>query len=368
MEVKLVTIIILPYSKAQILKSRLEENEIECILEDIHIIEGSPSYSMKVKIMEEDVQKVIPILDEFVGKKEIKQAKIKEADRHILVPVDFSPGSLKSSKMAFNLAQLLKVKLVFMHCYINPLMYSIPFSDTYAYNSTMMISLDQAEKTANESFQKFISKLSAKIGEKDWKSVRSEYIIKSGYPDEDILAYAESNSSDMIVIGTGGNAEQNNVVGSVTADVIYNAKVPVLVVPDDTEVKAINEINKVLYATNFDEKDFTVVDNLINLLKPFDVQLVCVHVGQKSKHDWDLAKLEGMKDLLKNKYENKDFDCRLIIDEDIPNAIERFIKEENIDMLSLTTHKRNMISRLFNPSFARKMVFHTQIPLLVFHA
>jgi len=78
--------------------------------------------------------------------------------------------------------------------------------------------------------------------------------------------------------------------------------------------------------------------------------------------------LEGMKDVLMSKYSEKYFDCRLIVGDDILQSLENFIDEEDIDIISLTTHKRNMISRLFNPSIARKMVFHTKTPLLIFHA
>jgi nucleotide-binding universal stress UspA family protein len=50
------------------------------------------------------------------------------------------------------------------------------------------------------------------------------------------------------------------------------------------------------------------------------------------------------------------------------DTLESTIKNDPVDILALTTHKRGMISRLFNPSLARKMVFHAEIPLLVFHA
>lgn len=59
-----------------------------------------------------------------------------------------------------------------------------------------------------------------------------------------------------------------------------------------------------------------------------------------------------MKDILKEKYTSEAFECRLIIGKDTLDSLEHFIKEEKIDILSLTTHKRNMISRLFNPSLA----------------
>jgi nucleotide-binding universal stress UspA family protein len=80
-----------------------------------------------------------------------------------------------------------------------------------------------------------------------------------------------------------------------------------------------------------------------------------------------MARLEGMKDVLTEKYKNSEFQCQLIVGKDILESIENYIKKEKIDIISLTTHKRNMITRLFNPSLARRMIFHTKTPLLIFH-
>ncbi|MBN2635632.1 MAG: universal stress protein, partial [Prolixibacteraceae bacterium] len=251
---------------------------------------------------------------------------------------------------------------------INPLIHSIPFSDVYAYDPTLLVKMEYAEQNANEKFQKFMARLSKAIGKKKWEEVTSEFIIKSGYPDEDILAYSEKHNSELIVMGRGGTAEYAETIGSVAVDVIYNSRVPVLVVPEDSKTRELKEFSKVLYATNFDEKDFAAIDKLVALLKPFDMKLVCAHVGQPKGNGWDVARLEGMKEVLQKKYQNKDFECKLVVGDDILTSLEKVIDEQKIDILSLTTHKRNMISRLFNPSFARKMVFHTKTPLLVFHA
>ncbi len=366
MEEKLLTLVVLPYYKAQMLKMRLEANEIDCYLEDINLMEGAAT-SVKVKIMEGNVKKAVPVLEEFLGKKPAeKPEKPDEKEDHVLVPIDFSPVSKKSCKMAFNIASHLNVKLIFMHCFINPIVHSVPYGDVYVYDSTLLDRMDQAEKTANKEFKKFIKELVNEIGKEKWNTIESEFIIKSGYADEDILAYTEENNSRLIVMGTGN--ETPNVLGSITADIIYNAKVPVLVVPQDTPEKELSEFNRVLYATNFDEKDFMVIHKLIGLLQPFDAKVYCVHVGKSDQSEWDKAKLEGMKNVLKENYSEKDFDCRLIIGENILEALDGFIEEKKIDIISLTTHKRNMISRLFNPSIARKMVFHSHTPLLVFHA
>jgi nucleotide-binding universal stress UspA family protein len=368
MEEKLITIVVLPYSKAHILKMKFEAKEIECDLENINLIEGAASSTVRVKILEKDLAKAVTILDDFLGRKTeiINQPDKKE--RHILVPVDFSANAEKACKMAFNIASHLQINLVFMHSYVNPIIHSIPFSDVYAYDSSLLFRLEEAEKSANKNFQKFMSKIADQIGRTKWNSLTTEFIIKSGYPDEDIIAYTEENTPQLIVMGSSGKSGQVNTVGSITADIMYNAPVPVLVVPENTPEQELKAFSTVLYATNFDEKDFLAIDKLMSILYPFDIKVICAHVGQHPNTDWDTAKLNGMKDVLKEKYRTEEFDCRLIEGNNTLNSLEQFIKDEKVDILSLTTHKRNMISRLFNPSLARKMAFHTTTPLLIFHA
>ncbi len=369
MEEKLITIVVLPFSKAQIFKTRLAEENIESVLEEMDVIEGSASSTVRVKILENQIESALPVLEDLLGIKPfVDNQEADKKDRHILVPVDFSPSSENAIKMAYNIAKQLHVKLVFMHCYINPIIHSIPFSDVYSYDVSLLTKLEYAEEDANKKFQNFISKMANEIGKENWKQISPEYIIKSGYPEEDVIAFAQKHHSELIVMGGGERNNSMAALGSVAADVMYNARVPVLVVPENATVQSMNQITNVLYATNFDEKDFAVLDKLMALLKPFQIKLICAHVGHPKGNGWDLARLEGMRDVLHQKYKDAEFECKLIIGNDILNALDRFIAEEKISLLSLTTHKRNMITQLFNPSLAKKMIFHTQTPLLIFHA
>ncbi len=368
MEENLITIVTLPYSKAQILKMRLEAENIDCDLEDINLIEGSVVSTVRVKILEKDIEKAIPVLEDMLGVKPfMEESKSDKKERHILVPVDFSAHCEKACKMAVNLAGQIHSKLMLMHCYINPVIHSIPFSDIYAYDSSLLAKMEYSEENANKEFQKFVTKMAKDIGQDKWKSVSPEYIIKSGYPDEDILAFAQKYHSQLIVMGSGGSNAPYGTLGSIAADIMYNSTVPVMIVPEDTPEETLNNFSNVLYATNFDEKDFASLDKLMQLLKPYNIKLKCVHVGQPQGDGWDMARLEGMKDVLHEKYKGFEFECRLIVGTDVLESLEKYIQNENVDIISLTTHKRNMITRLFNPSLAKRMIFHTHTPLLVFH-
>lgn len=369
MNEKLVPLVVLPYSKAHLLKMRLEAKEIKCELEDVHLIEGSSPSSVRIQILEKDTKPALRELDYILGlKHDSKKKKPELHKRQILVPIDFSKVSEKSARLAFNIASHLNSELVIMHSYISPVKFAIPYGDIYPYDMTLSTQSAEAEKNANLSFKKFVSVLAQSIGKEKWDTIKTEFIVKPGFADEDILAYAREHHPRLIVIGRGGDKSWPGAVGSVTIDIMYNAPVPVLVVPEEMEEKPVDTFKEVLYATNFDAKDFAAVDKLMGILKPFDTKLTCAHVGLPDEYGWDLARLEGMKDILHKKYEKKSFECKLIMGRDVLNTLDSYLEHENVDVLSLTTHKRNMISRLFNPSLARKMVFHTHTPLLVFHA
>lgn len=367
MEEKLITIVTLPFSTAYVFKMQLEAENISCDIENINLTEGAASSTVRVKIMEKDIQKAIPIMEEILGVKPfIEETQAEKKEKHILVPIDFSVHSEKACKMAINIAGQLHSKLILMHCYINPVIHSIPFSDIYAYDSSLLTKMEYSEENANKEFQKFVKKMSKEAGNEKWKSVSPEYIIKSGYPDDDILAFAQKYNSQLIIMGSGGSNVPYGTLGSIAADIMYNATVPVLIVPEETSENTLNNFSQVLYATNFDEKDFASLDKLMQLLKPFNIKLKCVHVGQPHGDGWDMARLEGMKDVLHEKYKGFEFGCHLIVGRDPLESLEKYMKEEQVDIISLTTHKRNMITRLFNPSLAKRMIFHTQTPLLVF--
>lgn len=368
MNEKLITIVVLPYAKAHILKMRLEARKVSCELEDVTLIEGSSTTTVRVKILEQDIKIALEELDYLLGLKPETETKPEEQKKQVLMPIDFSRVSEKAARLAFNIARHLDAKLVIMHSYISPVRFAIPYGDIYPYDSTLALRSKEAEEQAQKNFKDFVSVLAQSIGNERWEKVNPEYIVKPGYASEDILAFAKEQNPNLIVIGRGGDKSWSGTVGSVTADIMYNAPVPVLVVPEEMENKTVDDFSEVLYATNFDAKDFTALDKLMNILLPFSLKITCAHVGQADEYGWDLARLEGMKDIMHKKYEDKHFECKLIMGDNVPDTLESHLEHENIDLLALTTHKRGMISRLFNPSLARKMVFHTHIPLLVFHA
>ena len=74
-----------------------------------------------------------------------------------------------------------------------------------------------------------------------------------------------------------------------------------------------------------------------------------------------------MKNYLKEKYALLDIHYKLLdsANDRLEVAIDNFVKENQIDMISMSSSRRNIFARMFNPGLARRVIFHSKTPLLV---
>jgi len=157
------------------------------------------------------------------------------------------------------------------------------------------------------------------------------------------------------------------LIGSVTAEIIERNDVPTLAIPEDVEWgKNLSTLN-IAYATNFDQKDLVAFQSMIDLFANVTLRVFMVHINQK-EDSWDEIKLAGIKDYFKKHYPEVEIEYSLLQDNDVLKALDEYVKEKHIDVISLNTRKRNLLTRIFNPSIARKMIFHARTPMLIFHS
>jgi len=366
MDEKLTTLASLPYSKAEILRSLLESEGIDCVLENVDFLQDAMDTGVRIRIFEKDARIAFPILEKMLGKEINDHSK---RENYVLVPIDFSTYSLKAALVGFDIAEKLESKMVLYHSTPRPEFLTIPYSDVIVYDSALFLNYEMTEKATSKKFEEFLTKLTSMIDYQRWRIAKPEYIVKIGEADDDILSYIQIHPPKMVVMGIrGGDARAGDLMGSTTAGVIFNTKVPVLAIPENTPDNWLNNFKTVVYATNFEAQDFIAMDKLIKLVKPFDCKVICLHVNKGDSGELDEAMLEGMREALSEKYPYAAFDCRLVQNKNLTEAIDHFIQENKIDVLALTTHRRNLMTRFFNPSISRKLVLHSQTPILVFHA
>lgn len=372
MEDKLVTLAILTYAKAQILKNVLENEGIETCIHNINQIQPVVSSGVRVRIKESDLPRALEITessawlsDEVVGG---KSPHIDKSTNKILIPVDFSAYSLKACEFGFHFAQNVGAEVLLLHVYFTPIYAtSLPYSDIFNYHVDEENVRNVMQRAHNE-ITAFSDKIKEKIGSGDFPNVQYSCVLREGIPEEEIIRYAKETRPRMIIMGTRGKDQKDiDLIGSVTAEVIERARIPVLAIPEKAVIKQLSEIKRIAFITNFDQRDLIAFDSLINSsLKDFKFSVSLIHLSEV-KDTWNEIKLGGIKEYFQKQYPNLEIHYDVVQDDNFLINFDRYIKSNQIDVITLTSYKRNIFSRLFNPGIARKMIFHSDTPLMVIY-
>ena len=375
MEDKLVTLAIHTFQKAQIIKTLLEAEGIEVYLHNINLISPVVSSGVRVRIKESDLPAALKYIEDtpffHEGKVETENG---EQLVKILIPVDFSDYSTHACEIGFNYAKEIKAEVIIMHAYFTPPSFSnsISLGDPFFLNNSFSYptvaddakEADSLLKKTSEELRKFTDSIRKKIESKEWPDVPFSTILREGLPEEEIVTYSKKHHLNLIIMGTRGkNQKDVDLIGSVTAEVIERIKVPIFAIPEKTPFRNFSEIKRIAFGTSFDQRDFIAFDMLFKMFEHYDIEFYLFHITHK-QDAWNEIKLAGIKDYFAKQYPKIKIKYDILDAYDFILNLDRFIHDNEIDIISLSTYRRNLLTRAFNPSVARKMLFHTDTPLL----
>jgi nucleotide-binding universal stress UspA family protein len=140
--------------------------------------------------------------------------------RRILVPIDFSPSSVKTLDFAIALAEPLKATLILLHIVEpqgNPEKFLTPGG-----------AMDESTRQELESARE---RLAALYHKKHAKHVAADTLVRMGRAYSEICDTAKALAVNLIVIGTHGS--RHTSLGSTAERVVKQAACPVVTVPLD---------------------------------------------------------------------------------------------------------------------------------------
>lgn len=284
--------------------------------------------------------------------------------KKILVPVDFSDYTEKVCYYAIYFAQHIKAEVLLFHAYMYPIA-SADMTDDVVDSSTLVTPeiMESIESAAKNGMRRLKDTIMKKNGEEKI-DVTIKTKVVNGMPEFEILDACDSYEPNVIIMGSSGQGHKSEkIIGSVALKILEKANVPVLTVAEDAEYK---KISNILYTTNFDEADIPALESLIDILDTFDIKIHCLHF-EHDKKMLDNMLLDYMKDHFKKEFQSGVISFDIVEGKDIIDVVDEYVKDEDIDLIAMLHHKRKLLAKLFHPSMAKKVFYHTHLPLLTFH-
>ena len=220
-----------------------------------------------------------------------------------------------------------------LHAYFSPIYVpTIPYGTD---NFNFQIEREESVKSMIETVHNELNKLSDTIKKKvesgEFPNIKYTCILRDGIPEEEILRYAKEYNPQIIIMGTRGRSQKDiDLIGSVTAEVIERSKSFVYAIPEHTPLKTFNDIKKVAFVTNFDQRDLIAFDSLINAFKSFHFAVSFIHLSTDNDA-WNEIKLAGIKDYFQKQYSKLELYYNVVKEDNILNNLDNYVKEENIE-------------------------------------
>ncbi len=270
--------------------------------------------------------------------------------KKILFPTDFSETAAAARDYTAKLAAMLGAKVDALH------VFNLPFAESAGMSPQMLEEMIAAKKQlVSEKLAQFLQPIA--------EPYRGEAIAVMGvFVPEEINDLVKARKYDLVAMGTLGekHTQLEKILGSVTSQTMLRVSAcPVLAIPAHASWNG--GIRRIAYATDFQPEDEKAASQLLDLALQLGAEVHFVHVDTKSQI--------GDKDdyVLLEKYPFDFTRFAVINNPNVIEGIDRYLHESAIDLLALFMPRRKLWERLFHSSFTKKMVFHSRIPLLVFH-
>ena len=364
-EDRLVTLAIHTLEYAMTLKTLLESEGINVELHNVNLSNPTLSAGVRVRILEKD----LPLALRIVENKEVfiltQSNKESGHDEIILVQTDFSAHSLEAARAAFFIASRHDCEILFLHAYIDPAVErNIQLRDVYSFDyktdSEESKLLAQNEKKA---MSKFIDKIKTLIKSGNIPAVKFNSITTEGVPEEVIVNYAKEKDPYLIVMGTrDAERKERELIGSVTAEVLDSCRDVTMTIPSNYKIDNINNISDITFFANLNQNDILAIDTLLRYLPNFNATINIVHLTTKRDVllNADRA-ISNLLDYCSKNYPTITFN-KIKID---PRQFDQQIKTTKPQLFVVTSRRRNMIARIFNPALPHRLLFRIDIPMIV---
>lgn len=292
----------------------------------------------------------------------------------VLIPVDFSTKGYIALKVGFELAKRLEKSVELIHASSFPVPSIIPqFPDDFngmnnendeMEEMEMSMEIHSIDEHSMDRLKKTIMEMQSSS---ELPNINFHSVIASGMPEEVIAEYCAVTPPYVIVMATRGHEKRKEeLVGSVTAEIIDHSIAPVFTVPEDYTFIGLKNIVRICVFCSFNDGDLLAIEKLMAMFGNPEIKVYLFPATDKLKEISMNIFFQNLQRKLKEEFPHSEFLIGECTDnKNLRTQAEKLFLAEKIQMILAPNKKRNAISRLFHPGLAHKILYEIDFPMLV---
>lgn len=369
MENQLVTLLrITSPQLGSFVKDKLESNGIEVFFINEGLTVGSDydpnQVLLKIKAgqSEKAIKTLLRIHKDYDLDKVEKDESFVDVKK-ILLPLKLSSTGIDLCKYAMQLAIKTNAEIKLLYVYADPT-FNEPEKHTASWEKYVKMELQDAFNKAQLKLVNFSKEIKSQIPKEILNTVKFHYRMLKGTPQNVIAEACKRYQPDLLIMGTkGGRKEAGEFLGKTLSKVVENVHFPVLAVPAAAKYKGKDSIN-VMYSTNFYNTDNSSLNNLLDILAPFDKKIHCIHIDtHEDKHEEKVDELNAM---LEKDYSEYNIKCKLFESKNIIKGFDDFVEKYDIDIISMSKVKHSKLYKMFHSNLLETLISTKKVPILIF--
>lgn len=371
---KYITLAIHTAEHAIALKRILEGHGIEVKLQN-YIASGAPIVvGVRVMIHEKDLPMALKVTESLEHLNTLNPDNILSGHKgELLIPVDFNDYCICACRAAFDIASNLHLQPVILHAYPTPV-----FTSSFTLDEASNLSIDNSleeeyneieigkdiQKNGKKKMRELISTLHKEQEEGNLPDINFKALMEDGVAEDVIKEYCRVSPPSLVVMVTRGKEKKGEqLIGSVTAEVLDDCKVPLLSIPENCNFTLIKHLKEVIFLCNMDQHDLICVDTFMRMFDYPDVTITLIPVNEKE--DKNLKnKLINLKNYFSKTYPTAHFITAIFPAKSFMPDFNNYESQRGTELIVVPNRRKNAFMRLFNPGIAHRLLFERDLPLL----
>jgi nucleotide-binding universal stress UspA family protein len=259
--------------------------------------------------------------------------------KKILVPVDFSEGSVNALRYAAAFAKSSEGVIDLLHV-----------TDPNALANELKGNLDPQHLFGLITKEEYMA------------GIHLNFEMADGNTTDLIIDFSKKNNSDLIVMGTeGAHGLKRNFLGTHTTGVIRKTSCTVLAVPADS---VFTGFRKVVIGVDLEHRADELLEETIILLGKMEATIFLVYTNNENLENGE-TELQLLARELKSKTGYSKIEEHIINSHTFSEGMTSFTRDIEAELLIMFTHHRGVFERIFDPSLSQRFAYHSPAPLMV---